>query len=204
MSARKSLVLAESVKKHVWRYSSTGKSWKSQDFDRRAKTNFCLFGIIRQKLALSDHPMQSRCTVADASLKEMLAAKLRDVPCFRIQFDETTARQAQLIPYVCYPDTLRMKVADEISVLYSYRHEKHWGKYLWKSGELLFRARCDVVKMQGCVHRRCKGDGRHSKLCCCAHNVSCTRDCEHLLCYTQSAVGPPKKSRWGSLIPASI
>jgi len=174
MSASKPLTLAESVKKHVWRYRSTGNSWKSQDCDRSTKT----------VLYESDHSMQSRCAVVDASLKEMLSAKLRDAPCFRIQFDETTARQSQPIPYVCIPDTLRVKVADGLSVLSSYRHGTHWGKYLWKSGQLLFRARRGIVKMQGCVHRRCNGDCMHSKLCCCAHNASCTRVCEHPLCHT--------------------
>jgi len=58
-----------------------------------------------------------------------------------------------------------------LSVLSSYWHRHYWSQYLWKIRQLLFRTRCDVVEMQACVHRRCRGDGRHSKWRCCAHKA---------------------------------
>ena len=45
-----------------------------------------------------------------------------------------------------------------------------------------FRILCDVVEMQNCVHRRCKGYGRHSKWRCCARKASRTRWCEYPMC----------------------
>ena len=49
-----------------------------------------------------------------ASLKEIVLAKLRLAPCFGLQLDETTdiTSRAQLIVYVCFPDTERMKIVD--------------------------------------------------------------------------------------------
>jgi len=65
-----------------------------------------------QRLALFDDSMQKRCVVVAASLKEMLLAKLRDAPCFGIQFDVTTdiTRQAHLIAYVRFSDKECMKI----------------------------------------------------------------------------------------------
>jgi len=49
-------------------------------------------------------------------------------------------------------------------------------------GRQLFRIRCDVVEMQICVHRRCKGYGQDWKWRCCAHKASRTRYCEYPMC----------------------
>ena len=49
-----------------------------------------------------------------ASLKEIVLAKLRLAPCFGLQLDETTdiTSKAQLIVYVRFPSTERMKIVD--------------------------------------------------------------------------------------------
>ena len=49
-----------------------------------------------------------------ASLKEIVLAKLRLAPCFGLQLDETTdiTGKAQLIVYVRFPSTERMKIVD--------------------------------------------------------------------------------------------
>ena len=49
-----------------------------------------------------------------ASLKEIVLAKLRLAPCFELQLDETTdiTSKAQLIVYVRFPSTERMKIVD--------------------------------------------------------------------------------------------
>ena len=49
-----------------------------------------------------------------ASPKEIVLAKLRLAPCFGLQLDETTdfTSKAQLIVYVCFPDTERMQIVD--------------------------------------------------------------------------------------------
>ena len=67
-----------------------------------------------QKLALSDNTMQRRCSMIAASLKEIVLAKLRLAPCFGLQLDETTdiTSKAQLIVYVRFPSTKRMKIVD--------------------------------------------------------------------------------------------
>ena len=67
-----------------------------------------------QKLALSDNTMQRRCSMIAASLKEIVLAKLRLATCFGLQLDETTdiTSKAQLIVYVCFPSTERMKIVD--------------------------------------------------------------------------------------------
>ena len=67
-----------------------------------------------QKLALSDNTMQRRCSLIAASLKEIFLAKLRLAPCFGLQLDEMTyiTSKAQLIVYVRFPSTERMKIVD--------------------------------------------------------------------------------------------
>ena len=49
-----------------------------------------------------------------ASLKEIVPAKLHLVPCFELQLDETIdiISKAQLIVYVCFLHTERMKIVD--------------------------------------------------------------------------------------------
>ena len=49
-----------------------------------------------------------------ASLKEIVLAELRYALCFRLQLDETTdiTSQTQLMVYVRFPDTERMKIVD--------------------------------------------------------------------------------------------
>ena len=58
--------------------------------------------------------MQRRCLTIAASLKEIVLAKLRLAPCFGLQLDETTdiTSKAQLIVYVRFPSTERMKIVD--------------------------------------------------------------------------------------------
>jgi len=55
--------------------------------------------------------MQRKCAVIAGTLKKILLAKVRDAPCFGIQFDETTnlTRQAQMIAYARFSDKERMK-----------------------------------------------------------------------------------------------
>ena len=67
-----------------------------------------------QKVALSDNIMQRRSSMIAASLKEIVLAKLRLAPCFGLQLDETTdiTSKAQLIVYVRFPSTERMKIVD--------------------------------------------------------------------------------------------
>ena len=67
-----------------------------------------------QKLALSDNTMQRRCSLIAASLKEIVLAKLLLAPFFGLQLDEMTyiTSKAQLIVYVRFPNTERMKIVD--------------------------------------------------------------------------------------------
>ena len=67
-----------------------------------------------QKVALSDNTKHRRSSIIAASLKEIVLAKLRLAPCFGLQLDETTdvTSKAQLIVYVRFPSTERMKIVD--------------------------------------------------------------------------------------------
>ena len=67
-----------------------------------------------QKLALSDNTMQRRCSMIAALLKEIVLAKLHLALCFGLQLGETTdiTSEAQLIVYVRFSDTERMKIVD--------------------------------------------------------------------------------------------
>ena len=67
-----------------------------------------------QKLALSDNTKQRKCSMIAASLKEIVLAKIRLAPCFGLQLDETTdiTSEVQLIVYIRFPDTERVKIVD--------------------------------------------------------------------------------------------
>ena len=59
----------------------------------------------------------------------------------------------------------------------------------------------DVVEMHNWVHRRCKGNGRHSKWRCCAHKASHTRYCEYPMCHKPWSIGGQEGRKWIRKLP---